>query len=170
MLITALCCELEPPVCTFALFYFWLTQSAFNSVEELKADELEEIRIDIKNLPRGPQNRPDPLEGEMLSPEENTTFHTDPDIPPTKLIRPDFDSFLGVLRGAESIEPMPASAYLGKIEIRYKDGRRTLLLRAELDAYLSRNGPDQAPPAAPAADWMNAATRATVTRPRNRSG
>ena len=67
---------------------------------------------------------------EPLSPEENTTFHTDPDIPPTKLMRPDFDSFLGVLRGADPIEPMPASAYLGKIEIRYKDGRRgTIYLR-----------------------------------------
>lgn len=120
------------PLCLFALVYFWLTQSAFNSVNELKAEELDEIKIQMLNLRRGPQNRPDPLGEETLRADENTPNYTDPDIDPTTLIRPDFDAFLGTLRGAEKVDrsAVPATAYLGKIEVRYKDGRRgTILLR-----------------------------------------
>ena len=116
------------PVLLFALVYMWLTQSAFNSVDELKADELDEIRVEMKNLPRGPQNRPDPIGDEKLRADENTPFHTDPDIDPTKLMRPDFDVLLTTLRTAEPVEQKPPSPYLGKVEVRYKDGRRGTIM------------------------------------------
>jgi hypothetical protein len=112
------------PVCLFALVFFWLTQSAFSSVDELKADELDEIEIRLVNLPRGPQNRPDPLGDDKLRADENTKFHTDPDLDPTRLMRPDFDVFLNTLRGATPVDRKPPSPYLGKVEVRYKDGRR----------------------------------------------
>jgi len=54
---------------------------------------------------------------------------------------------------------------------RYKDGRRTLVLRAELDALLVRTTgprrPAAACPALSAADSISAADRATVTNPDN---
>lgn len=134
------------PVCLFALMYFWLTQSAFNSVDELKADDLQEIEIRLVNLPRGPHNRPDPSPDERIKADENTRFHTDPDVDPTLLTRPDFDVFLNALRGAEKVDRKPPSPYLGKVEIRYKDGRRgtVMLYWASED-----NRPD-----APAVVWL----------------
>jgi hypothetical protein len=39
-------------------------------------------------------------------------------------MRPDFDPLLNALRGAEAVDQKPPSPYLGKVEIRYKDGRR----------------------------------------------
>lgn len=134
------------PVCLFALLYFWLTQSAFNSVDELKADDLDEIKIQMLNLPRGPQNRPDPVTEEKIKPDENTRFHTDPDIEPTRLMRPDFDVFLNALKNAEPVDRRPPAPYLGKVEIRYKDGRRgTVML------YWAVDGPR---PDAPAHVWL----------------
>jgi hypothetical protein len=125
------------PVCIFALGYLWLTQSSFNSVNEIKADEVDEIKVQMLNLRRGPQNRPDPITDEKLRSDENTPYHTDPDIDPTLLIRPDFDAFLGSLRGAEQVDrkDVPAVAYLGKIEVRFKDGRRGTILLKQSDDY-----------------------------------
>lgn len=137
------------PVCIFALGYLWLTQSSFNSVNEIKADEVDEIKIQMLNLRRGPQNRPDPIADENLKPEENTPYFTDPDIEPTTLVRPDFDAFLGSLRGAEKVDrtQVPAVAFLGKIEVRYKDGRRGTILLKQSDDH---PGPD-----ATVLVWMN---------------
>jgi hypothetical protein len=138
------------PICLFALLFMWLSQSSFQSIEELNADELAEIRIELKNLPRGPQNRPDPTTEEKLRPDENTPFHTDPDIDPTQLTRPDFEVFLNTLRNAERVQQKPPSPYLGKVEVRYKDGRRgTILL------YWSE---DSQTPNAPAIVWMRIGT------------
>jgi len=56
---------------------------------------------------------------------------------------------------------------------RYKDGRRTLLLRAELEAHLvgaHRGRQGRPDPAAPAGDSISAPSRATVTNPGNRPG
>jgi hypothetical protein len=129
------------PVCLFALVYFWLTQSAFNSIDELKADDLQEIEIRLVNLPRGPQNRPDPSPDERLKAGENTRVHADPDVDPTLLTRPDFDVFLSALRGAEKVErtEVPAVAYLGKVEVRYKDGRRGTVLLKQSDTGPANN-------------------------------
>jgi hypothetical protein len=137
------------PVCIFALGYLWLTQSSFNSVNEIKADEVDEIKIQMLNLRRGPQNRPDPIADENLKPEENTPYFTDPDIDPTLLVRPDFDAFLGSLRGAEKVErkDVPAVAFLGEVKIRYKDGRRGTI-------YLKQSD-DRPGPHATAMVWMN---------------
>jgi excisionase family DNA binding protein len=59
---------------------------------------------------------------------------------------------------------------------RHKDGRRTLVLRAELEAHLAgttgpgrQNGPIPPVPAAPEGDSMFAADRATVTNPGNKT-
>lgn len=130
------------PVLVFAFVYLWLTASAFNTVEEVKADELDEVRIEMKNLPRGSQNRPDPLGDDKVRPDENTPFHTDPDIDPTRLMRPDFDVLLGTLRGAEPAEAKPPSPYLGKVEVRYKDGRRgTIMMYWAVEDDRKRDAP-----------------------------
>src|SRR6266699_5834726 len=53
---------------------------------------------------------------------------------------------------------------------RLKDGRRTLILRAELDAYLAgRNAPTADPRPGRDGDWIEPASRATVTHPGNRT-
>jgi hypothetical protein len=137
------------PVCLFALIFFWLNQSSFNSVNEIRAEELSEIKIQMLNLRRGPQNRPDPIGEDTIKPDENTPSYTDPDIDPTKLLRTDFDPFLGSLRGAERVErnEVPATAYLGKIEVRYKDGRRGTILLKQADDRPGRDATIQV--------WMN---------------
>jgi len=53
---------------------------------------------------------------------------------------------------------------------RYKDGRRTLLLRADLDAYLAHNPTSARHPTTGGDDWIPTPARATVTDPGNRSG
>jgi len=53
---------------------------------------------------------------------------------------------------------------------RYKDGRRTLIIRAELDVYLAGQTPSpRGTEPAFETDWNGPATRATVTRPGNRT-
>src|SRR3954471_9837847 len=59
------------PLLVFAAFYFWLEQTSFASVDELKPAELESVQVRMYNLVRGPQNRPDPLPVESLPPDEN---------------------------------------------------------------------------------------------------
>jgi hypothetical protein len=82
------------PLLVFAAIFLWLEQSSFASVDEIKPAELEGVRVQMLNLVRGPQNRPDPAPGENLSPDENTPGMHDPDIGPVNLIRPDFDVIL----------------------------------------------------------------------------
>jgi len=137
------------PLLVFLALFLWLTQPSFVSVDEIKVEELEDVRIELKNLPRGVQNRPSPKKGEANDDSENTPDKTDPDIPKTNLIRPDFDALLGTLRDAQPVEAKdwPAGAYLGKIEIRYKDGRGgTIMLRWALDK--------PGVPSSPAWVWM----------------
>jgi excisionase family DNA binding protein len=50
---------------------------------------------------------------------------------------------------------------------RYKDGRRTLILKAELDAWLGRNDP--AGRAQPCGDWISADTELVSEPPLKRS-
>ncbi len=124
------------PLLVFAAMFLWLEQSSFASVDELKPAELEGVRLQMLNLVRGPQNRPDPLPGETLSADENTPAQHDPDIGPVNLIRPDFDVIFQPLRDAQPADPKdwPATSFLGEIRVRYKDGRRgTIYLRQALD-------------------------------------
>ncbi len=113
------------PLLIFMGLFFWLNQSAFDRIEDIPVKELAEVRLELKNLPRGPQNRPDPLGEETLAPEENTIYQADPDIRPTLLDKRDFEPFLSVLLNSEplTLEQWPAKAYLGKLQIRYNDGR-----------------------------------------------
>ena len=124
------------PLLVFAALFLWLNQTSFASVEELKPNELEGIRLQMLNLVRGPQNRPEPSPDESLGADENTPNQHDPDIGPVNLIRPDFDVILQPLRNAEPIDnsAYPATSYLGELRIRYKDGRRgTIYLRQALE-------------------------------------
>jgi len=124
------------PLLVFAALYMWLNQTSFASVDELNATELDVIELEMRNLVRGPQNRPEPSPDERLAADENTPNQHDDDIRPVKLIRTDFDVILQPLRNADPIETsaMPATYYLGELRIRYKDGRRgTIYLRQALD-------------------------------------
>ncbi len=124
------------PLLVFAALFLWLEQSSFASVDEIKPAELDGVRLQMLNLVRGPQNRPDPAADENLSADENTPAQHDPDIGPVNLIRPDFDVILQPLRKAEPADPKawPATSFLGEIRVRYKDGRRgTIYLRQALD-------------------------------------
>lgn len=124
------------PLLVFAALFLWLEQTSFASVDEIKTAELESVRVQMLNLVRGPQNRPDPLPGESVSPDENTPAQHDPDIGPVNLIRPDFDIIFQPLRDAEPVEAskMPSTSFLGEIRVRYTDGRRgTIYLRQALD-------------------------------------
>lgn len=113
------------PLLVFAAFFLWMEQSAFASVDELKPAELESVRVQMLNLVRGPQNRPDPPVSPEVSADENTRNQRDPDIDPTNLIRPDFDVIFQPLLNAEKIDhdKWPSAAFLGEIRVRYKDGR-----------------------------------------------
>jgi len=113
------------PLLVFLAFMMWLEQTAFASVDELKPAELESVRVQMLNLVRGPQNRPDPPLSPDYPPDENTPNQRDPDIDPTNLIRPDFDVIFQPLLNAEKIEhdKWPSAAFLGEIRVRYKDGR-----------------------------------------------
>jgi hypothetical protein len=98
----------------------WLDQTSFTSVDELKVQDLDTIRIELKNLASRSIDRPDTSEDKT-----NTMDRTDADIRPVYMTRPDFNNILAPLREATPIDPKewPASAYLGKYEIKYKDGR-----------------------------------------------
>src|SRR5262245_49334170 len=74
------------PLLVFAALYLWLNQTSFASVDEVKPAELESVQLQLLNLPRGPQNRPDPTPGEKLPDDENTVAQADQDIGPVKLI------------------------------------------------------------------------------------
>jgi hypothetical protein len=124
------------PLLIFAGLFLWLEQSSFASVDEIKPAELDGVRVQMLNLVRGPQNRPDPAADESLSPDENTPAYHDPDIGPVNLIRPDFEVMLQPLRDAQPADPKdwPATAFLGELRVRYKDGRRgTIYLRQARD-------------------------------------
>jgi hypothetical protein len=114
------------PLLVFAAFMLWMEQSAFAAVDEVKASELEGVRVQLLNLPRGPQNRPDVVAGQDTSGLENTAVQFDQDIGPVDLTRPDFDLILAPLLNATQIDPnaWPAVPLLGEIRVRYKDGRR----------------------------------------------
>lgn len=113
------------PLLVFAALYLWLNQTSFASVDEVKPAELESVQLQLLNLPRGPQNRPDPAPGEKLPDDENTVAQADQDIGPVKLIRPDFEVILQPLLNAQPLEPSqwPACPFLGEIKVRFKDGR-----------------------------------------------
>lgn len=115
------------PLLVFAAFYLWLNQTSFASVDEVNPAELEGVRVQLLNLPRGPQNRPDVVAGaEWVRADENNSAHADPDIGPVDLIRPDFDLILAPLRNATPLEASqwPACPFLGEIKVRYTDGRK----------------------------------------------
>jgi hypothetical protein len=113
------------PLLAFAALYLWLNQTSFASVDEVKPAELESVQLQLLNLPRGPQNRPDPAPGERLADEENTVAQADQDIGPVKLSRPDFEVILQPLLNAQPLEASqwPACPFLGEIKVRFKDGR-----------------------------------------------
>lgn len=113
------------PLLAFLAILMWLNQTSFASVDEIDPGELATMQVQLLNLPRGPQNRPDPPEGETLPADENTRAYSDPDIGPVELTRPDFAVMLQPLRDAEPIESneWPASPFLGEIKVRFKDGR-----------------------------------------------
>jgi hypothetical protein len=113
------------PLLVAAAMILWLQRTSFASVDELKAEELETVQIQMRNLVRGPQNRPEPPILPAVKPDENTSSHHDDDIPQTDLFKGDFDAILAPLREAELIEhnQWPACAMLGEIRVRYKDGR-----------------------------------------------
>lgn len=113
------------PLLVFLAFMLWMDQSAFGTVDDVKTSELEGVRVQLLNLPRGRQNRPDTIK-EDGPPADNTPTQFDADIGPVDLTRPDFDLILAPLRNATPLEPKdwPASPLLGEIRVRYKDGRR----------------------------------------------
>ena len=117
----------------------WLDQSSFTSVDELKTEELDTIRIELKNLASRNIDRPDTTEEKTESIDR-----TDPDIRSVYIIRPDFNNILAPLREATPIDPKqwPASAYLGKYEIKYKDGRGgTIMLYWNTEVHGNQNSP-----------------------------
>jgi hypothetical protein len=118
------------PLLIFLGLFLWLNQSAFDRIEDIPVKELAEIRLELKNLPRGADNRPDPLDEETLPPDQNTIYQNDPDIWPTLLDKSDFEPFLAVLANADPVtaDQWPAKAYLGKLQIRYQDGRSGTVL------------------------------------------
>lgn len=122
----------------------WLNQTSFESVDEIKPEELESVRIHMLNLVRGPQNRPDPPLVPDVPPDENVRSRNDPDIDPTFLVRPDFDVIFIPLRNADAADASvaPATSFLGEIRVRYKDGRRgTIYLRQGPDDRRDENSP-----------------------------
>ncbi len=118
----------------------WLNQTSFTSVDELKVEELDTIRIELKNLASREIDRPD---SDVVD-KTNTLDRTDPDIRPVYITRPDFNNILAPLREAKKIDPMqwPASAYLGKYEIKYKDGRGgTIMLYWNTEVHGNADSP-----------------------------
>jgi len=108
------------PILLFLGVFLWLNQNAFTAVDEIVPAELDSVRIELKNLASRTVDRPD-----HTTNDANTLDRTDPDVTPTYMMRPDFVNVLAPLREATEIELMqwPASAYLGKYEVKYKDGR-----------------------------------------------
>jgi len=95
------------PLVSIFVIFPWLSQQAFHSADELKVEEIEELRVQLLNHPAGKQ-----------------------DIGPIRMDPADFDKLLQPLRNAQPIESIPASAMLGEYRVRYKDGRRgTIRLR-----------------------------------------
>jgi len=128
------------PLLVFLGVFLWLDQTSFTSVDELKVEELDTIRIELKNLASRSMDRPD---SDVVD-KTNTLDRTDPDIRPVYITRPDFNNILAPLREAKEIDPMqwPASAYLGKYEIKYKDGRGgTIMLYWNTEVHGNADSP-----------------------------
>ena len=84
-------------------------------------------------------------EGTLSTEEKAESIdRTDPDIRPVYITRPDFNNILAPLREATPIDPQqwPASAYLGKYEIKYKDGRGgTIMLYWNTEVHGNADSP-----------------------------
>ena len=89
------------PTVMLVFVFPWLSQSAFQSVDEIDVAQVDTIRIQFLNHP----NRK-------------------ADVDPVYLANEDFDTVLEPLRRAESVTVIPPSAHLGEYRIRFKDGRR----------------------------------------------
>lgn len=111
------------PLLAFAGIFLLVNRTSFDSVDELDAKQLESVRVQLLNLPRGAQNRPDT--DAAVRPDEDTRRHADPDVGPANLTREDFGPMLQPLRNAERLDPAdwPAAVFTGEIRVRYTDGR-----------------------------------------------
>ncbi len=114
---------LVPVLMVFVVFP-WLSEQAFESVEEINPADVEVLRVQLLNHPQGKE-----------------------DVGPVEMNPDDFPKLLAAIGGAEKVNDIPAAPWLGEYRVRFKDNRK-----GTIRLYWQKLNPSQ--PQSPAIFWM----------------
>ena len=102
------------PVLMIFVIFPWLSEQAFQSVEEINPVEIEVLRVQLLNHPQD-----------------------QPDVGPVNMNPDDFPKLFKAIAGAEKVNDIPAATWLGEYRVRFKDGRR-----GTIQLYWQRQNPN----------------------------
>ncbi len=116
------------PIFMIFVVFPWLAEQAFQSVEEIDPAQVDVMRIQLLNHPRGRE-----------------------DVGPVEMHPDDFAKLLKAIGGAEKVDAIPAATWLGEFRVRYKDDRK-----GTIRLYWQKQNPSV--PNSPAMFWLKIGT------------